>query len=67
MGVLIAFEPGGAKKRAARAQDAFAPRGEILFFTGVRYERQTQIEQTPQEPPRHQGGTTGKGRRRKRA
>ncbi|MCC5977775.1 MAG: hypothetical protein JJU21_06920 [Salinarimonas sp.] len=53
-------------KRATSSNAAAAPRGEILLFTGIRYERQTEpTEPDPRDLDRGEGAAR-KPRRRKR-
>jgi len=66
MGDLILFRPAGDRPRAA------APSGgaEILFFTGVRYEREREEAEAARPPdlPRAGGkGRIGRNRRRRGA
>ena len=58
-GVIITFpDPASRPNRAALRADE--PRGEILLFTGVRYER---LEPSP--GPSRPFATDGRGRRRR--
>lgn len=51
--------PGTSDRRARAAPEAGEPRGEILLFTGVRYERQ------PEPTPTPKGPGLARGRRRR--
>lgn len=46
---VVTFPATGRRFRRFRRQDADAPRGAILFFTGIRYER---MPETDVAPPR---------------
>ena len=46
---VVTFPAAGRRFRRFRRQDADAPRGAILFFTGIRYER---MPETDAAPPR---------------
>jgi hypothetical protein len=68
MGDLLMFRPSPNASRASRA-DAPAQSARILFFTGVRYGRETEpspaaIEQDA--PPKGGVDGTGGGRRKRR-
>ncbi len=64
MGMVIAW-PGRPAGAARRPLEDGEPRGQILFFTGVRYERHEEAERpTPDASTKRQRATRG---RRKRA
>ena len=63
MGVVIPF-PDMASRGLRPVQPSSGPRGEILLFTGIRYEWQP--EPTP-SAPLLPGGTPRTGRRRRRS
>jgi hypothetical protein len=67
MGDLVVFRPRSNAAPDARAQSR-SESAEIVFFTGVRYER---FELTPPEakrpPPKGGLDGTGRGKRKKRA
>lgn len=64
MGTVIAW-PGRSAHAARRSLGADEPRGQILFFTGVRYERHAEAgAPTGADPSKTSGGDR---RRRKRA
>jgi len=69
-----AVAPGGAKvvrladfpKRTIRASDPRTPLGEILLFTGIRYERQTEPTEPDPRDTHEETGPARNPRRRKR-
>jgi hypothetical protein len=70
-----AAAPGGAEvvrladfpKRTIRTSDLHTPRGEILLFTGIRYERQTEpTEPDPRDTHEEAGSVRGSRRRKRR-
>jgi len=68
MGELLLFRPvGGQDRKAPRARGAAA---QILFFTGVRYQRAEPLGPTPASdssaPPSGGMGGAGGGRRKRR-
>ncbi len=51
MGDVVAFRPQAVRQEQIRA--AADPKGQVLLFTGVRYERHDQtIERAPARAPR---------------
>jgi hypothetical protein len=64
MGDLVMFRP------ASRAPRLEAPQGsqgaEIVFFTGVRYERCAPTSNAEAQPPPPEGGFNGTGRRKRK-
>jgi hypothetical protein len=69
MGDLVMFRP--ASTGAARVKAPLRPEGaEILFFTGVRYERVEPLASTSSATPQPPAGGlsgAGRGRRKRRA
>jgi hypothetical protein len=65
MGVVIPF-PGPASRPLRPALRADQPRGEILLFTGVRYEWQPEPNPEPSKPALPHGSARS-GRRRRRS
>lgn len=61
-GAVIPF-PGSARRASRLALRADEPRGEILLFTGVRYERSFGSD----APPASSGESKAGGRRRRRS
>ena len=59
--VVIPFPGAGARPRPRRSDE---PRGVILLFTGVRYERLSEPSPAPSTPPARNGQA---GRRRRRS
>jgi hypothetical protein len=57
-GVIIAFPDKSSRPHRSRIVDS-EPRGEVLLFTGVRYERPL-----PNPGPSHPFASDGSGRRR---
>lgn len=64
MGVVIPF-PDLTSRGLRPVQPSNGPRGEILLFTGVRYEWQPEPSPAPSAPIMP-GGTSRTGRRRRR-
>ncbi|MBN9060896.1 MAG: hypothetical protein BGP06_16075 [Rhizobiales bacterium 65-9] len=62
MGAVIAW-PGPSAKAAERRLDDKEPRGQILFFTGVRYERHDDANRPTGADP--SAGASGAQRRRR--
>jgi hypothetical protein len=62
-GAVIPF-PGSACRPSRPALRADEPRGEILLFTGVRYER-LEPKPGPSRPFRYNGHSPAGGRRRR--
>ena len=63
-GEVIPF-PDAASRRLRPAQSSNGPRGEILLFTGIRYEWQHEPNPAP-SAPLLPGGTSRTGSRRRR-
>ena len=64
MGDVVLFSQAG-KPALARPRDDARATAQILFFTGVRYERMSDCAPTASRPPASDGGVRGK-RKRKR-
>lgn len=65
MGEIIAFQSVASSKRAKASE--VGEQAQILFFTGVRYARQTQTATEPETRHQHDGGLTPRGGGRRRA
>jgi hypothetical protein len=63
-GVVIPF-PNPAPRRVRIALRADEPRGEILLFTGIRYEWQPEPNPEPSAPPVSSGPSRTSRRRRR--
>lgn len=63
MGTVIAW-PGPSAKAARRGLEPNEPRGQILFFTGVRYERREEAGGPGADPSTRTGGAQ-RGRRKR--
>ena len=64
MGVIIPF-PSMVSRGVRPVDPSSGPRGEILLFTGIRYESQPEPTPAP-SAPLMPGGTSRTGRRRRR-
>ena len=64
-GVVIPF-PDTASRGLRPIQPSSGPRGEILLFTGIRYEWQPEPTPAPSAPLLPGGTTSRTGRRRRR-
>lgn len=62
MGSVLPFQaPARAARKRAAERDASEPMGQIVFFTGVRYERHPEPQQDPRRP--NAGGRRARRRR----
>jgi hypothetical protein len=66
MGDLVVFRPRSNAAPDAWAQSRFES-AEIVFFTGVRYERLEAPPEAKRPPPKGGLDGTGRGKRKKRA
>jgi hypothetical protein len=70
MGELVRFRPRGGRERKRENESARDESAQILFFTGVRYQRYGEADESPaidqRAPPSGDMGGAGGGRRKRR-
>ena len=63
MGILIPFPALNVRPKQGRAAVRAGASGEVVFFTGVRYER---VQDEPKFPPSNSRQASSGGRRKRR-
>ena len=67
MGDIVEFKPASGRKAQSNGDGASAKSADILFFTGVRYERQAEDNARDGKTPGEGANGSGSRKRRRRA